>query len=109
MNEAFLLTLLGMGVVFFVLLLISFMLKGFALFTDKKPADPVKVSTPAPAAPVVDNSEETVAAIMAAITAYMGGADFKVKSITPLVVRPLVTYQNDSAWSAAGISENTHR
>lgn len=105
MTEALLLTLLGMAVVFIVLLLISFMLQGFALFSDKKPAA-APVSAPYTEAVVEDNSEETVAAIMAAITAYMGGADFKVKSITPLVVRPLISYQCDSSWSAAGIAEN---
>lgn len=93
-----------MAVVFIVLLLISFMLQGFALFSDKKPAP--AVSEPHTQAVTEDNNEETVAAIMAAITAYMGSADFKVQSITPLVVRPLLGYQGDSAWSAAGIVEN---
>lgn len=109
MTEAILLTLLGMGVVFFVLLLISFMIQGFAVFSGKPAAAPVSEPSAPAATAVEDKSEETTAAIMAAITAYMGSTNFKVKSITPLVVRPLVSYQGDSAWSAAGIAENTRR
>lgn len=68
----------------------------------KKAAEPVKA--PAPAAPVVEDGieEETVAVIMAAISAMEAGSGKK------LVLRSVKTAKPQrSAWSAAGIIENT--
>lgn len=112
MTDALLLTALGMGVVFFVLFLISYMIQGISVFSVNKkqsvPVNPAPVLVTEPAA-ATQNSEEVVAAIMAAVTMYMGNANFKISSITPLVVRPLVTSSGDSAWSMAGIADNNRR
>lgn len=88
MGKAGLNTLLGMGTVFVMLILISFLISAFVLF-QKKPKEAPK----AVAAPVVANEAEEeelvddtelVAVIMAAISAYEGNGStdgFVVRSI----------------------------
>ena len=112
MNDALLITALGMGIVFLVLMIICAMIFAMgSIFTKKAPEAPAKVAAPAaqPAIASAVNDEEIVAAIMGAVSAYMGGSNFKIHSITPLVVRPMVRNSEVSPWSAAGISENNHR
>lgn len=115
MNDALLVTALGMGIVFLVLMIICGMIAVMGkMFSSKKAAAPAPKAAPAPtAAPAVQqntaNDEEVVAAIMAAVSAYMGGQSFRINAITPLVVRPMVRNSETSPWTAAGISENNHR
>ncbi len=94
MTRAALNTLLGMGTVFVVLILISFIISAFNLipkiqasFAPKKAEIP-SVPEPAPTAPVVEEEDlsddmELVAVIAAAIAAYEGTTveGFQVRSI----------------------------
>ncbi len=96
MGKAALNTLIGMGTVFVVLILISFIISGFGIINKlqnrskatKKAAAPAPAVAPAPAAPVVETEEtddyELVAVIAAAIAASEGAAStdgFVVRSI----------------------------
>lgn len=109
MIDALLLTLLGMGTVFVVLLLISLMISGFKLIFKPNAPAPTPAQTAAPAAkPVVSaasaapagNDEEIVAAISAALIHHLG-AGHKILSI-----RPAVTNNRPDSWTAAGLAEN---
>ena len=87
MKNAALNTVLGMGTVFIVLILISFIISGFSLFNSKdkpkKETAPVEVPTLAVEENLADDTE-LVAVIMAAISAYEGNTStdgFVVRSI----------------------------
>ena len=90
MSTAGLNTLLGMGTVFLMLILISFIISSFKLFsnTGKKKKEAPKAEAPAPVVEAVaedlTDDTELVAVIMAAISAYEGNAStdgFVVRSI----------------------------
>ncbi len=86
MGNAGLNTLLGMGSVFIVLILISFIIASFSLFKAKPKKEEVKPEAPAPVVEEVADDTELIAVIMAAISAYEsangGSADgFVVRSI----------------------------
>lgn len=85
----------------------------YAFFGNKK-SSPTVAEAPVVVAhenvtPAPQNNDEVVAAIMAAVTLCMGNSNFKIKSISPLVVRPLVSSYGDSPWTIAGIAENNRR
>ena len=92
MGKAALNTLIGMGTVFVVLILISFIISGFGIVNKlqnrSKATKKAPAVAPAPAAPVVETEEtddcELVAVIAAAIAASEGAAStdgFVVRSI----------------------------
>ena len=106
-------TLLGMGTVFVVLILISFIISAFNLvpkiqasFAPKK-AEVAPVPEPEPAAPVVEEEDlsddmELVAVIAAAIATYEGTSveGFRVRSIRRAGRKPV----GKSAASICGTS-----
>ena len=106
-------TFTGIVVVFGMLVLLVLVLYIFGLLFDKKPKKekvrepkaPVdkKEAKPAPAAPVVQNNDEIVAVIAAAVAAMYEGSDVKP------VIRRIKKSGNNvrPAWTAAGIFENT--
>lgn len=111
-------TITGILVVFLILaiLIIFFLLMGTIFKSiDKSRAakkEAMKAETPAPAAaPVVeesladeeelDNDDEIVAVISAAIAAYEGDSGYTIKSISRHTDR-----RTRSAWSLAGIGKN---
>lgn len=106
-------TFTGIVVVFGMLVLLVLVLYIFGLLFDKKPkkekvrepkAPVVKKETkPTPAAPVVQNNDEIVAVIAAAVAAMYEGSDVKP------VIRRIKKSGNNvrPAWTAAGIFENT--
>lgn len=101
LGNAALNTLMGMGVVFVVLILISLVISAFSLINkaeakmNKKevPAKPV-VNTPAPAVVEEDVTDDTelVAVIAAAIAAYEG------TSVEGLVVRSIRKVNSKENW-----------
>ena len=108
MQDALVLTVLGMGTVIVVLYIISLMIR----LTGKIVASKAPKAAPAPAAtkaapaaapaaaapaPVVDDAK-TIAVIAAAVAAYLG------TSPANLVVRPISVSNN---WSYVGRIENT--
>lgn len=106
-------TFTGIVVVFGMLVLLVFVLYLFGKFFNNKPkiekAPKVKAPVvkkevkPAPAAPVVQNNEEIVAVIAAAVAAMYEGSDVK-----PIIRRIKKSGGNvRPAWTAAGIFENT--
>ncbi len=106
-------TFTGIVVVFGMLILLVFVLFLFGKFFDNKPktekAPKVKAPVvkkevkPAPVAPDVQNNEEIVAVIAAAVAAMYEGSDVK-----PVIRRIKKSGGNvRPAWTAAGIFENT--
>ena len=106
-------TFTGIMVVFGMLVLLVFVLFLFGKFFDNKPktekAPMVKAPVvkkevkPAPVAHVVQNNEEIVAVIAAAVAAMYEGSDVK-----PVIRRIKKSGGNvRPAWTAAGIFENT--
>lgn len=106
-------TFTGIVVVFGMLVLLVLVLYIFGLLFDKKPkkekvrepkAPVVKKETkPTPAAPVVQNNDEIVAVIAAAVAAMYEGS-----AVKPVIRRIKKSGNNvRPAWTAAGIFENT--
>ncbi len=90
MTNAALNTLMGMGIVFAVLILISLIIYGFKIFSylEKKKTTPAPAAAPAPvvapAAPVAAQDDLELAAVIAAAIAASTGtstSDFVVRSI----------------------------
>ncbi len=102
MVDPLLVTLLGMGVVFLVLLLLMVVISLFKVVFVAKSAPvaaPVATAAPVAKAEVASDEDEMVAAITAAVSLMMGGKAFNVLSITPSAP--------SGAWVSAGIVENT--
>ena len=109
MQDALVLTVLGMGTVIVVLYIISLMIRlnGRLVASRSAKAAPAPAATKAAApaaapaaaapAPVVDDAK-TIAVIAAAVAAYLG------TSPANLVVRPISVSNN---WSYVGRIENT--
>ena len=108
MQDALVLTVLGMGVVIIVLYIISLMIRLTGKIVSSRPAKaapapaatkaaPAAAPAAAAAAPVVDDAK-TIAVIAAAVAAYLG------TSPANLVVRPISVSNN---WSYVGRIENT--
>ncbi|MBR0086508.1 MAG: OadG family protein [Lachnospiraceae bacterium] len=99
-------TLMGMGVVFVVLILISFVISGFSLINKaearmknrgKQPETPAPKAPPAAAQPVVEEDDvtddtELAAVIAAAIAAYEGTA------AEGIVVRSIRKVNSQKTW-----------
>lgn len=104
MEQALVLTILGMGTVLIVLFVINLMIIAMGkLFAERKlPALPEAPPPPALSASpgTQGESDELIAVITAAIAACMGRA-------ASLVVRPFAP--SSGAWSAAARSENTQK
>ncbi len=110
-------TLTGLLVVFVILavLILFFMLLG-AIFKsidnskkkkaeaseEAKAAEPVQAAAEDVSAEAVNSDDELIAVISAAVAAYTDGEGFTIKS-----VRKHEGKRVRSAWSAAGITENT--
>lgn len=110
-------TLTGLLVVFVILavLILFFMLLG-AIFKsidnskkkkseaseETKAAEPVQAAVEDVSAEAVNSDDELIAVISAAVAAYTDGEGFTIKS-----VRKHEGKRVRSAWSAAGITENT--
>lgn len=87
--------LLGLGTVFFVLLILSVILKSIGPHFGKQQQKPTLGITSAPvqiAAAASENKNAKIAAVMAAIQAIMGDTDYQVVSIKPV---------NHSFWKQA--------
>ena len=111
MQDALVLTVLGMGTVLIVLYILSLMIRlsGKIVGNKKSAAAPaakaapaaVKAAPAAAAAPAAKTDDSAVVAVIAAaVAAYLG------TSTSNLVVRPVTV---SSAWSAAGMLENTKK
>ena len=102
LSNAALNTLMGMGVVFIVLILISLVISAFSLINKAeakmhKQAAPVKVPEKQTPAPVIEEEDvtddtELVAVIAAAIAAYEG------TSVEGLVVRSIRKINRNENW-----------
>ena len=108
-------TLTGLLVVFVILaLLIFFFILLGAIFKsidnskkkkaveETKAAEPVQAAVEDVSAEAVNSDDELIAVISAAVAAYTDGEGFTIKS-----VRKHEGKRVRSAWSAAGITENT--
>jgi sodium pump decarboxylase gamma subunit len=101
MGDAGVITLFSMGIVFLTLLLISFVLDLFKVIFAKK-EEKVKKTEVAPiaqatSAAVVEDDNELVAVITAALAAHIG------KSTDQLIVRSIVQVGNqEPAWAQTG-------
>lgn len=109
LGEAIFVTLFSMGIVFLTLVVISFILSGFksAFYKDEKKT-PVKKEVPPisdnakveSTEELVDNDEEIVAVIAAAIAAQTGEA------VENIYIRNIKrATQNSPAWAVAGRQE----
>lgn len=97
-------TVMGIVVVFLMLVIIMYVIKAMALFSNEKESEPKAAPTPAPA-PQAENTavqktddSELVAVITAAVCAAMG------KSASELVVRSYKKL-SQNAWNKAGRRE----
>ncbi len=120
MNDAIVVTLLGMGIVFVVLYILVLVLSTMkkVLGTNlmpgfyQKPAVKKIVETPKDEIRPLKSGvgDETMAVITAAITAYMGTDEYRIKNISGaagFVVKPLKRAGGENPWTAAGRIVNT--
>lgn len=107
--QGLLYTILGMVIVFFVLILLSFLVSGLKFFSGsekrtinnkkeiKKPQlESMKQNE-------MDNSDELIAVIAAAVSSYMdvGIEEFKIKKITRI-------QDNSPMWKKVALGEQIH-
>lgn len=94
-------TLFAMAIVFSVLIILMFVIKGLKLISEEKKEKPVieTKSTPAVAAPTpaAKDESEVIAAVMAAVSAMSAGEGSRI------VIKNIVK-TNDS-WGTAGLLE----
>ncbi|MDO5062824.1 MAG: OadG family protein [Peptostreptococcaceae bacterium] len=99
-------TLLAMAIVFCVLVILMFVIKGLKIISDDKKTRPsAAVPAPAPAVPApaaVENSSQTdesevIAAVMAAVNCMSSGEGSKI------IIRNIV--KKNESWASAGLLE----
>lgn len=98
-------TILGMGVVFAVLIILSFALDALRIFAGEKnkkkdstSQESVKVERAAQVAPTKDDEDEEIVAVIAAAIAAMSGSsidDIMIRSIRPVP-------QKNNIWASVG-------
>lgn len=97
-------TLLAMAIVFVVLIILMYVIKGLKMISEeKKPAAAVPAPAPAvPAPAAVENSSQTdesevIAAVMAAVNCMSSGEGSKI------IIRNIV--KKNESWASAGLLE----
>lgn len=104
-------TVIGMLIVFFGLVILIFCVKGMnMLFARKKKAPKVAPPAPAPApvaAPVVEEPKAQDDSVLAAVIAAAVAAMWQDEN-TGFVVRRIRRVNNASAWQKAGREEQTY-
>lgn len=104
-------TVIGMLIVFFGLVILIFCVKGMnMLFAQKKKAPKVAPPAPAPApvaAPVVEEPKAQDDSVLAAVIAAAVAAMWQDEN-TGFVVRRIRRVNNASAWQKAGREEQTY-